>query len=130
MSSDFSKLKERVSRLEKSVRRIREELAILPETVDPLNPKSWKYFDDLDRQILTLLLQGKPLSTVEVAHKIGKVHRTKIWRRLKKIYRVSQRSKGDSIVVFDPSSKKWMMNTEEFEFKGLVENEKLRSVSL
>lgn len=117
MSSEVSKLKERVTRLERKVRKISDALALLPETVDPL---SWKQFDLLDKQILTQLLSNKPYSTVELAHKIKNVHRTKVWRRLKKIQKVSLKLKGDSIVVFDPSTKKWALNTEEFEFKELA----------
>jgi len=119
MSSEIGKLKERVSRLEKSVRKIRDDLAILPEAIDPLNKNSWKHFDSLDREILQFLLSNnKPFSTVEIGKKLS-VHRTKIWRRMKKIQRVSLKIKGDSIVVYDPSSKKWDLNKEEFEFKQL-----------
>lgn len=118
MSSELSKLKERVTRLEKKVRKINDVLALLPETVNLL---SYKQFDFLDKQILTQLLSNKTYSTTELARRIKNVHRTKVWRRLKKIQRVSSKLKGDSFVVFEPSSKKWMLNTEEFEFKDLAE---------
>jgi len=117
MSSEVSKLKERVTRLERWRRRVSEELAILPETIDPLG-KQWKHFDVLDRDILELLLSDTPYSTVEIGNKL-RVHRTKVWRRMKKIKRVSEKIKGNSIIVFNPSTKQWSLNTEEFEFKGL-----------
>lgn len=120
MSSEMGKLKERVTRLEKWRRRISEEFALLPMPINPLG-KDWKHFDSLDREILQFLLSNnKPFSTVEIGKKL-KVHRTKIWRRMKKIQRASLKIKGDSIVVYDPSSKKWDLNKEEFEFKQLEE---------
>ena len=119
MSSDYAKLKERVSRLERKIRRIDDTLALLPESIDPL---TWKVLDPLDKEILSLLLRkGVSLSTTELSNKIRGVHRTKVWRRMKKISKASKKLKGDSIIVFDPSSKKWSMNTEEFDFKQLEE---------
>jgi len=119
MSSDLAKLKERFSRLERKVRRIDEVLALLPESIDPL---TWKSLDSLDKEILSLLLhKDTALSTTELSDKIPGVHRTKIWRRMKKISRASRKLKGDSIIVFDPSSKKWSLNTEDFDFKQLEE---------
>ena len=119
MSSDFAKLKERVTRLERWRRRVDDVMALLPESIDPL---TWKVIDDLDKEILNLLLhKGVALSTSELADKLKGVHRTKVWRRMKKISKASKKLKGDSIVVFDPSSKKWSMNVEEFDFKQLEE---------
>jgi len=117
MSSELAKLKERLTRLERWRHRIDDVLALLPESIDPL---TWKGLDYLDKEILQLLLMtNKAYSTSEMASKIHKVHRTKVWRRMKRIQRVSKKLKGDFIVVFDPSSKKWSLNTEEFTFKQL-----------
>lgn len=119
MSSDFAKLKERVTRLERKLKRVEDELALLPESIDPL---TWKTLEPLDKEILSLLLhKSVALSTTEVADKLKGVHRTKVWRRMKKIQKASKKLKGESIVVFDPSSKKWSMNTDDFDFKQLEE---------
>ena len=119
MSSDLAKLKERISRIERKVRRVEDVLALLPESMDPL---TWKVLDPLDKEILSLLLhKNTTLSTSELSNKLKDVHRTKVWRRMKKISKASKKLKGDSIVVFDPSSKKWSMNSEEFDFKQLEE---------
>jgi len=117
MSSELSKLRERLTRLERWRHRVDDVLALLPESIDPL---TWKGLDYLDKAILQLLLTtNKPYSTSEMAHKIRNVHRTKVWRHMKRIQRLSKKLKGDFIVVFDPSSKKWSLNTEEFTFKQL-----------
>jgi len=119
MSSELRKLAESYKRLERKVKRIEDELALLPESIDPL---TWKSLDPLDKEILGLLLhKGVSLSTTELADKLKGVHRTKVWRRMKKISKLSRKLKGDTIVLFDPSTKKWSMNTEEFDFKQLEE---------
>ena len=119
MSSQTAKFEERLARLERWRRRVDDVLALLPETIDPL---TWKSLDSLDKEILSLLLHPSiAYSTQEISNKIPGVHRTKVWRRMKKIRKTSKKLKGDSIIVFDPSSKKWSMNTEEFDFKQLEE---------
>ena len=119
MSSELRKLQESQKRLERKVKRIEDVLALLPESIDPL---TWTSLDQLDKEILNMLLhKGAAYSTSEIAEQLKDVHRTKVWRRMKKISKLSRKLKGDTIVLFDPSSKKWSMNVEEFDFKQLEE---------
>jgi len=122
MSNSLAKLQERVNRLERWRREVDKLLFIMPESIDPL--KNWDSLDALDKSILKILLHpATALSTSEISSRLSGIHRTKVWRRLKKVKRISRKIKGDSIVIYDPSSKKWSMNTETFEFKGMKENE-------
>jgi predicted Zn-ribbon and HTH transcriptional regulator len=113
------RLEERVNTLERSVRQIKDQLAMLPPAIDPL---SWKNFDDIDKQIITLLLKEEnSLTSVQIAEKL-QINRVKIWRHLKRIHKISKRLKGEPIIIYDPSLKAWSMNTEEYDFKKSVES--------
>lgn len=111
----LTRLEKTVSKNRKDIKLIKEQLGFLPPLLSPLE---WTSHDILDKEILGLLLKkkGEFLSTVKIGEKL-KTHRGKIWRHLKKMERLSAKTKGEPIVIYDSSRKAWAMNWDEYEFK-------------
>lgn len=114
----ITNLEEKVNRLRREVKKIMDVLELSP-TVDPLD---WKDFTELDKGIIKHLLEKKYAgdTTTGIAEAIGldkptSTGRVIVWRRLKRIQRISNRIKGAPIVLID--KKRWFMNYDEFTYK-------------
>ena len=117
-------LERRLKLIEERLKRIEDELRLSPEIVS----FNWKDFTERDKAILNYLLQKERegATTTEIAEALGfpkpeTSGRTIVYRRLKRIERVSRRIKGFPIVVYQ--SKRWMLNYDDFRFEMKSENE-------
>jgi hypothetical protein len=113
----LEELEKRVRRVEKEIKNIKEVLELAPV----VNPLRWDIFTDLEKAIIQYLLDKKfeGATTTEMARKLNLPSpegsgRVIVWRRLRRIQRLSKRKKGVPIVVYE--SKRWFMNYEEFSF--------------
>jgi len=82
----------------------------------------WKEFNERDQAILSYLYSKEQAgaTTTEIAEKIGLKEpetsgRTIVYRRLKRIERISRRIKGTPIIYYD--RKIWSLNYDAFQFK-------------
>lgn len=113
----MSRLEERVKNLESRVKRIEDQLELSPAVVS----FDWTEFSDRDKAILNFLL-GKDRAggtTTEIAQGLEMSEpetsgRVKVYRRLKRIERVSRKLKGLPIVNYE--RKKWSLNFDDFQF--------------
>lgn len=121
LSTESSKIKafeRRLDILKKIVDDIKERVGILPKTVKPF---TWSGLTELDKQILRTFLDDNLednalQSTSGIAKKLG-INRTKIWRSLKRIMRISKALHGYPLLKFEPTFKKWSLNQEDFDIK-------------
>lgn len=103
--------------LEKRVKKIYKVL----ELAQAVYPLEWKQFNDLDKSIITILIQSnrEGASTTEIAQKLNlenpkTVGRVVIYERLKRIAKISNRLKGSPFVI--SSHRKWVMNWDDYDF--------------
>lgn len=115
--SSTKQLARRVERLERELKKVLDILELSPVT----NPFNWQDLTELDKEILTFLLNRKykGATTTEIAKSLNLDNpessgRTIIWRRLKRITKISIGLKGAPVVV--TNAKRWLMNYDEFTF--------------
>jgi len=112
-----ARLQSRLKRLEQRIKRIEDILEISPTIVS----FDWKDFSYRDRMILNILLEKgrEGATTTQIAEQMGfddpeGSGRVIVYRRLKRIERISRRIKGFSIVLYD--HKRWSLNYDDFQF--------------
>lgn len=120
----MSRLAERVKNLENRVKRLEDELEISPSIAS----FDWEGFSDRDKAILRFLLSSerKGMTTTKIAeglnmHEPETCGRVKVYRRLKRIERVSRKIKGLPIVLYE--KKRWSLNFDDFQFHVKEEDE-------
>lgn len=120
MPVTLANIDKRVRKLEVQLKKILKQLDLMPVT----DPTRWKEFTSEERQILRYLLDKKydGATTTEIAKALNfaspsKSGRVLVWRRLRRISRLSSRRKGAPIVVCE--GKRWIMNYDEFSFGEL-----------
>jgi len=120
----MSRLEERVKNLESRVKRVEDQLELSPAVVS----FDWSEFSERDKAILNFLLKKERAggTTTEIAHGLEMSEpetsgRVKIYRRLKRIERVSRKLKGLPIVKYE--KKKWSLNFDDFQFHVKEEGE-------
>lgn len=114
---EVKELRKEVEALKKQVKEIQQILEMAPV----INDFDWVEFNERDKQILNQLhVSGKDgATTTFLAQVLGLHHpdksgRTIIYRRLKRIEKISRFRKGQPIVK--PSFKKWYLNFDEYQF--------------
>lgn len=125
-TTKIRRLEERIDRMKREITEIKKRLHMLPKIETPID---WKAFNELDQKILRLLMrkgEDKFLSSVDISKKLG-VDRTKIWRHLKKIHKVSLRIRGAPILIYDPSLRMWGLNREEYDFEQIEKIDREKS---
>jgi len=117
-------LEGRITRLERELKKVLDFLE-LSSTVDPFN---WQDLTKADKTIIRCLLAKKyeGATTTRIADELGMdkpktTGRAIIWRKLRRIQRISKRMKGAPIVI--PYLKRWVMNYDEFTFKRVDEKD-------
>ncbi len=110
-------LESRLKRIEDRLKRIGDILELSPT----ITTFEWKDFNERDKGILNYLLrkERQGATTFEIAEAISlnapeTSGRTIVYRRLKRIERISRRIKGISIVI--PERKRWYLNYDDFQF--------------
>jgi biotin operon repressor len=116
MSTEASRLRhleKRMKRLEKIVSEIKEQIGILPKRINPFNSS---LLTDLDKQVIKILLESQEelVSNAKIAEKL-KLNRTKTWRSLKRIAKITEKGYGYPLVTFEPTFKKWSLNRTDYE---------------
>jgi len=119
MSTEASRLRhleKRVKRLEKIVSEIKEQIGILPKRVNPFKST---LLTDLDKQVIKILLESQEelISNAKIAEKLN-LNRTKTWRSLKRIAKITEKGYGFPMVTFDPTFKKWSLNRTDYEIEA------------
>lgn len=119
-----SELERRVSRLEKEVRWVRRKMKRVAEQLelaDNLNPLSLPDLLPRDHEIIKVLMaSGRDgLSTTGIAKSLNynlpeTSGRTIVYRRLRRIAKISQRKKGFPILI--RAGRQWRMNFDDFSF--------------
>jgi len=111
------KIEARIKNLEARVKRIEDELQFSPGVVT----FDWKDWNLLDQDILRVLsVKGRRgAATTEIARELNldapeASGRVTVYRRLKRIERISRKLKGYPLVVSD--RKRWSLNFEDFQF--------------
>lgn len=111
-------LESRLKLIEERLKRIEDILELSPTVVS----FDWKEFNERDRRILEYLYsKGREgATTTEIAETLEFKNpetsgRTIVYRRLKRIERISRRIKGLPIVVYE--MKKWLLNYDDFNFQ-------------
>lgn len=122
---EVTKIKEfdrRITRLERDMKRVKELL----EMSSPINPLEWNELNDLDKSILKFLYKKKfaGATTSEIAAGIGLQSaetsgRVIVWKRLKRILKVSKEKEGIPLVMKE--GRKWKLNFDDFTFAFPVE---------
>lgn len=114
---EADKLERRIARLERDVKRVKELL----ELSASVNPFEWSELNDLDRKILQFLYERKlaGATTTQIAVGVGLENaetsgRVIVWKRLKKIVRVSKEREGVSILAKE--GRRWLLNFDDFTF--------------
>lgn len=118
------RLTKKITKLEKEMRWVRRKVKLLVEFLefaDNINPLSFKELLNRDKEIIkALLAKGREgASTTELAVELNYLSpktsgRTIIYRRLKRIAKISQQRRGFPMVV--KVGRKWMMNFNDFSF--------------
>jgi hypothetical protein len=113
----LKKIEERIDRLEKDIKKVKEILELVPVT----EPLKWEILTEEEKRIIEYLLKKKfeGATTTEIAEALNMDSPTTsgrviVWRRLKRVQRVSKRMKGAPLVVCE--GKRWFMNYEEYSF--------------
>ena len=113
----LKKIEDRMERLEKEMKKVKEILELSPIT-DPL---SWEILTEEEKRIVEYLLKKKfeGATTTEIAEALNMDSPTKsgrviIWRRLKRVQRISKRSQGAPLVICE--GKRWFMNYDQYSF--------------
>ena len=111
-------LESRLKRIEERLKRIEDILELSPTIVS----FDWKEFNERDKEILEYLYcKGREgATTTEIATNLRFPNpessgRTIVYRRLKRIERISRRIKGLPIVIYE--AKRWFLNYDDFDFK-------------
>jgi hypothetical protein len=117
---EIKKLEKRVQKLERDMKRVKEEL----ELTTMLDPYKWPELNEVDKKIISYLQQKKLATTSEVASGIGlqnpeTVGRVIVWKRIKKIVKISKAREGAPLIV--PVGRRWSINTEDFSITLPVE---------
>jgi len=110
---EIKKLERRVQKLEKDMKRVKEHL----ELTIMLDPYKWPELNNVDKEIIKYLQEKKLATTTEIASGIGlqnpeTVGRVIVWKRIKKIVKVSNAREGAPLIV--KVGRKWAINTEDF----------------
>lgn len=108
---EIRKLEKRLRKLERDMKRVKETL----EMATPLNPLEWPELNELDKKIIKFLYEHKLATSTEIASGIGlseTVGRVIVWKRLKRIVKVSQAKEGFPLLV--KIGRKWALNSEDF----------------
>lgn len=111
-------LEKRLTICEKRIKMLVKHLELSPV----LHPLEWTSLNELDKRVLTVLIKSGrgDMSTTEIAEALNLENpkssgRVIVYTSLKRIERLSKKSKGLPIVI--PSRKKWSMNWDDFEFQ-------------
>lgn len=108
----------RLKLIEERMKRIEDLLEISPT----LTSFDWKDFNNRDKQILNVLLdKGREgATTTQIADELGfdspeGSGRVIVYRKLKRIERISRRIKGFPIIIY--ATKRWSLNYDDFQFQ-------------
>lgn len=114
---DIEKIEKRVAKLERDMKKVKELL----EMSTPIKPLEWSELSDLDKKILRFLYEKKlaGATTTQIAIGIGLERaetsgRVIVWKRLKRINRVSKEREGSPILVKE--GRRWFLNFDDFTF--------------
>jgi len=114
----MSRIEERIKNLESRVKRIEDQLEMSPIVVS----FDWSEFSERDKAILNFLLKKGRAggTTTEIAYGLEMNEpetsgRVKVYRRLKRIERISRKLKGSPIVTYE--RKRWSLNYDDFQFQ-------------
>jgi hypothetical protein len=121
---EIKRIKERLSKLERDMKRVKEIL----ELSTPLNVFEWPELNELDKKIIRFLYKKKLATTTEIAAGMGlynpeRVGRVIVWKRLKRIVKISQAKEGNSLLV--KIGRKWALNFEDFTIALPVEKSEM-----
>lgn len=118
----------KIKRLERRVKRLEDVMEISPM----LTTFDWEEFNIRDKAILKILLEKgrRGVTTTVIATELDfpepeKTGRVIVYRRLKRMERISKRIKGFPIISCD--RKKWSLNYDEFKFDIDVEKQKVEA---
>lgn len=112
-----TKTERQINRLEKRVKQIEDILELSP-AVTSFN---WKQFMPIDKKILVSLLNKREgATTTELADELGFSDpvgsgRVIVYRRLKRIERVTARAKSFSFVI--TANRRWFLNFDDYNFQ-------------
>jgi hypothetical protein len=121
---EIKRIKERLSKLERDMKRVKEIL----ELSTPLNVFEWPELNELDKKIIRFLYKKKLATTTEIAagmdlYNPERVGRVIVWKRLKRIVKISQAKEGNSLLV--KIGRKWALNFEDFTIALPVEKSEM-----
>jgi len=118
----FAQLEQKVAFLEKRMKEVMKMLQMVPVVA----PWEWDSFLKQDRAILKVLVKAgrEGLTTTEIAKVLGLESpegsgRVMVYKRLKRIAKISERTKGTSFVISD--GRRWVMNFDDYEFAKIEE---------
>jgi hypothetical protein len=110
-------IEKRFKKIEERLKRIEDELELSPAVTS----FDWKEFSEEDKKILGILLAKERLgaTTTEISEEMGHSDpegsgRVLVYRKLKRIERVSKRVKGFPIVT--SNGRRWSLNYDDFHF--------------
>jgi len=113
-------MEQRVAFLEKRVKEIMKFLAMVPIVA----PWEWESFSEQDKAILKVLVRAGRggLTTTGIAKALGLESpegsgRVMVYKRLKRITKISERMKGAPLVL--PDGRQWIMNWDDYDFAQL-----------
>lgn len=116
----------RFKNIENRLKRIEDVLEFSPSIA---SFDDWIDFTDRDKKILFILLnkERQGASTTAIATELGMevpegTGRVLVYKRLKRIERVSRKIKGMPIVLYE--KKKWSLNFDDFQFNIKEDNKK------
>jgi hypothetical protein len=94
----------------------------------PLNVFEWPELNELDKKIIRFLYEKKLATTTEIAagmdlYNPERVGRVIVWKRLKRIVKISQAKEGNSLLV--KIGRKWALNFEDFTIALPVEKSEM-----
>lgn len=115
-------LAQEVALLKKRVKEIMKLLEMVPIVA----PWEWESFLEKDKAILKVLVKAgrEGLTTTDIAKALSLESpegsgRVMVYKRLKRITKISERMKGTSIVLSD--GRRWVMNFDDYEFAQVKE---------